>query len=139
MKMQDLSPADRESIHLRGISGRFKPENEAEAEQVRKALADGASKVLDPFHVEDSPASMNQKELLARMGVTERQLYPTYFLVYANAGTDSHLDHLAMLVGAVNGFIERGEASPLGGPFWTETSRGWAQAMLRTTQPAPSI
>jgi hypothetical protein len=135
MKMQDLNPADRDSIHLRGVSGRFKPENDAEAEQARKALAEGASPVLDPFKVEDSPASLQQKELLARIGMTERQLYPTYFIVYSHAGGERHEDHLARLIETVNGFMERGEAQPLGGPFWTQTARGWGQAMLRTTDP----
>jgi hypothetical protein len=37
---------DRKTLHLRGASGRFKPENPREAAECREALKQGASRCL---------------------------------------------------------------------------------------------
>ncbi len=58
MKLSDLSEPDRRTIHLRGGSGGFKPESDAEAMERRQALADGASAILEFWMVEDDPGAI---------------------------------------------------------------------------------
>jgi len=52
--MKDLSEIDRLTIHLRGPSGGFKPENEKELQECIDAEAKGASKTLEYWKVIDS-------------------------------------------------------------------------------------
>lgn len=51
--MKDLSDPDRRTLHLRGASGRFKPENPTELQECIDAKAQGASKTLEAWTVID--------------------------------------------------------------------------------------
>jgi len=53
MKLSDLSEIDRSTLHLRGGSGRFKPENDDEFDECRRALAAGATLEIDLDSIED--------------------------------------------------------------------------------------
>lgn len=58
MKLADLSEPNRRTIHLRGGSGGFNPESDAELQECRQALADGASEMLAFWEIEDHPIAI---------------------------------------------------------------------------------
>lgn len=53
--LADLSEIDRATLHLRGMFGRFKPENQNEALVCKHALENGASEALEVWTIIDSP------------------------------------------------------------------------------------
>ena len=62
-----------------------------------------------------------------------------YYLIFANAGLDSVTASLDLLVSRVNEAIQEGSGTPVGGPFWTNSQRGWAQAMLHPGSPEKEL
>ena len=67
MLLADLSEIDRKTLDLRGVSGRFKPENDDEAHTARDAIAQGASPCLAWWHVEDDPRAQQFRKDMAKL------------------------------------------------------------------------